>query len=117
MGKRVGRVLQWLGAKAMQSVGPTACGPHGTAPPGPLARAGASGKGLLQTLRDAVPMGLWDSAQQFPRWHLLWWVWAVLLIIWFVLAGGGKVEAMPPSLLSVLALAAKPLCGVHSQLV
>ena len=42
-------------------------------------------------------MGLWDSAEWYPRRHLLWGIWAVLQIIQSVLAGKGKVEAMSPS--------------------
>lgn len=97
--------------------GPTACGPRGTALPGPLARAGAGGEGLLQTLKDMVPMGAGDSAEWYPRWRLLWGIWAVLQIIWSVLAGRGKVEAMSPSPVISPGFGAKPLCGVRSQLV
>lgn len=53
-------------------------GPRGIVPSGPLARAGAGGEGLLQTLRDVVPMGTWDSAERYPRWCLLRGIWAVL---------------------------------------
>lgn len=46
--------------------GPTACDPHGTALPGPLARGGAWQR-HSQTLRDMGPMGMCDSAEQYPR--------------------------------------------------
>lgn len=60
------------------SHGPTACNHHGNALPGPLARGGACGKGLLQTLMDMVPVGTCDTAEQYPRWHLLWQIQAVI---------------------------------------
>lgn len=77
--------------------GLTPCDPHGTALPGPLSRGGVGGKDLLQTLRDMVPVGMCGSAEQYPRWHLLWQIQAVIRIIRSVLSGEGKVEAIFPS--------------------
>lgn len=39
------------------------------------------GKDLLQTLRDMAPMGMCDSAEQYPRWLLLWQIQAVIQVI------------------------------------
>lgn len=94
----MGLELQRFRAKAMQcgAHGPTACDPHGTALPGPHARDGAGGKDL-QTLRDMISMGTCGSAEQYPRWHLLWQIQAVIQIIRSVFSGEGKIEAILPS--------------------
>lgn len=48
-------------------------------------------------LRDTVQMGMCDSAEQYPRWHLLWQIQAVTQIIWSVSSEEEKVEAIFPS--------------------